>query len=207
MTPGRGLKTTTTVNLARTLAMTGSRVLVLDCDLRKPKVHEYFGMSQRHGMSEFLAGVTLEQSELLQQVNEQIDLIAAGPVPPNPSELLHAKRFEYLLNESRKSYDFILIDSPPVLSVTDSLIISNQVDGTLIIVKAGKTTYEIMHSGLKRLRSVKARLLGMVLNEVRMKKDGYYYYQGYYTYQGYYFSETEKKAKKHHRRWWQFWRV
>lgn len=184
--PGEG-KTTTAVNLALASAQLYRKVLLVDADMRKPGIHKIFGLSNRHGLSTFLAGDT---SKIIHRDPESdLDIIPAGPVPPNPSELLGARRFKKLVAELAERYDMIVFDSPPALTVTDSLVLSKQVDGTVIVIRAGKTTYELVQNGLKLLKGrrssdVGSNVLGVLINALRVTKGDYYYkyYSYYYSY-------------------------
>jgi len=191
MLPGEG-KSTTVVNLARTLARAGFSVMVLDADMRRPTIHKLFGVETTNGLSTYLAGTDTSQITFHTPENN-IHCIPAGPVPPMPSELLSSPRMASLLQSMEAEYDFVLIDSPPVINVTDSMILSKLVQGTLIVVKANTTTYDQMDAGVKRLLNIQAHLLGVVLNGVDTKKGGYYYSQGY-AYSSYYNSDTSEQA-------------
>lgn len=178
-------KTTTTGNLAHILAQNKNKVLIIDCDMRRPRQHSLFGITNSYGLSNYLSGNTDEQHTLIQNTpDESISIIAAGPVPPNPAELLNSKKMSFILEEAKKQFDFILLDSPPVQQVTDSLMLGQLVEGTVVVVRAGKTTYDVLDNGIKKLRNGHIHLLGIVLN--RLKKShltqGYYGYYGYSSY-------------------------
>ncbi len=173
-------KTATTANIARILAQGGSRVLIVDCDLRRPRMHDIFGVKSAIGLSSFLSGST-DQDIVQKVLEENIFFIPAGPIPPAPAELLGSTKMKRLLKELSEKYDFILLDSPPVQSVTDSLVLSQHVDGTIIVVRAGKTTYEDMESGMKKMHDVQTHFLGFVLNGMKKQDMGKYYY-GYSNY-------------------------
>ena len=173
-------KTSTTANIARILAQNGSSVLIIDCDLRRPRMHEIFGVKNEIGLSSFLTGTT-EENVVQKVEGEDIFLIPSGPIPPAPAELLGSAKMKQLLKSLSEKFDFILLDSPPVQSVTDSLELSQYVDGTIVVVRAGKTTTEDMESGMKKLRDVQTRFLGFVLNGMKSQDMGKYYY-GYSTY-------------------------
>ncbi|MDA3971864.1 MAG: polysaccharide biosynthesis tyrosine autokinase [Desulfobulbaceae bacterium] len=177
-------KTTTAANFARTLAQTGKSVLIIDCDLRKPRLHTLFKIPNQVGLSTFLTGSDTEVS-ILPLADEPMHIIPSGPIPPNPSELLTSNQMHKLLAAMKARYDFVIIDSPPVLSVTDSQILSKMADGTLLIVRYGQTTWEQLQHGTKLFTDVQATMLGVVLNGVEEKGgDTGYYYQGYYAYYG-----------------------
>ncbi len=181
MTPKEG-KTSTTCNLARVLAQNNKKVLVIDCDMRRPYTHTFFNIPNSTGLSTYLSGST--DKNLIKQIpGEPISLITSGPIPPNPAELLQSKRMKTLVDEMLKSYDFILLDSPPVQRVTDSLTLSSFVDGVLLVTRSGKTTYDALQSGLKKMSDIHAPILGIVLNGLKKtkKSSGYYGYYEYYN--------------------------
>lgn len=179
MGPREG-KTSTTINLARILAQNKMKVLVIDCDMRKPRLHKVFDMPNDVGLSNYLSGTSKEN--ILHTVpGGDITVITAGSIPPNPAELLTSNKMKLLLEKMKEVYDHILLDSPPIQSVTDALTVSTLVDGTIIVVRAGKTTYESLESGLKKIRDVNGHILGFVLNALRKSDSvrGYYYGYGY----------------------------
>jgi capsular exopolysaccharide synthesis family protein len=177
-------KTTTTGNLAHILAQNNNKVLIIDCDMRRPRQHSLFGITNMYGLSNYLSGNTDEKHSLIQNTpNEAISMIPAGPVPPNPAELLISKKMALILEKAQQQFDFILLDSPPVQQVTDSLMLGQLVAGTIVVVRAGTTTHEMLHNGIKKLRDNHVHILGVVLN--RMKKahmnKGYSGYYSYYS--------------------------
>ncbi|WP_136799823.1 GumC family protein [Desulfosediminicola ganghwensis] len=173
-------KTTTTANLARILAQNDKKVLVIDCDLRKPRLGSFFGVRNEVGLSSILTGSGGSEA-IVQPPNEGISAILSGPIPPAPAELLGSDRMKMLIESMKQEYDFILLDSPPVQSVTDSLALCQLVDGVVVVVRAGKTTNEMLESGLKKLSDVNGKVLGFVLNGMKMRGNGYYSY-GYGSY-------------------------
>jgi len=173
-------KTSTTANIARILTQSGNSVLVIDCDLRRPRMHELFGVKSQIGLSSFLTGATAD-NVVQKAMDENIFFIPSGPIPPAPAELLGSAKMKQLIENLAEKFDFILLDSPPVQSVTDSLVLGQYVDGTIVVVRAGKTTNEEMESGMKKLRDVQTRFLGFVLNGMKNQDMGKYYY-GYSTY-------------------------
>ena len=182
LTPKDG-KTTTVINFAAAVAQTDKRVLIIDADLRRPRVHKIFSLTNNDGLSSFLAGVSKTPAIKRLETTENIYVLTSGPVPPDPSELLGSVNMEKLLNDLKEDYDFIIIDSPPLLSVSDSLILSRIVEETIVVVRSGKTTFELAANGIKSLRDVNASIAGMIINGADFKKDGYHYYgYGYYSY-------------------------
>lgn len=171
-------KTSTTTNLARVLAQNQKKVLIIDCDMRRPRMHTVLDISNDLGLSNYLSGTTHEN--ILHTLSgSEVSFISAGTIPPNPAELLSSEKMRLLLTKLSEVYDHILLDSPPILSVTDSLALSAIVDGTIVVVRAGRTTYEMMESGMKKLRDVNAHVLGFVLNARRKRDVGSSYYYGY----------------------------
>ena len=174
-------KTTTTLNVARILCQGNKKVLIIDCDLRRPRIHSLFAMENVLGLSNFLTGNTKE-SIVNKVPGEEIFVISSGPIPPNPAELVSSKKMRTLVEKMSESFDFVLLDSPPVQSVTDSLALAQLVDGTIVVVRAGKTTYEMLQSGLKKLIDVRCHLLGFVLNGQTKSNAAGLFYSGYTTY-------------------------
>jgi succinoglycan biosynthesis transport protein ExoP len=181
MTPGEG-KSSVCACLGATIAQTGKKVLIIGGDMRRPTQYKHFKVENTVGLSSFLAGISPEVEEIVTLLDKNLHLIPSGPIPPNPSELLSSKRLETMLKQLGKTYDMILIDSPPLASVTDPLILSQQVDGVVIVTWAGKTTQEMLGKGLKQLEDISAPITGLVLNRFSAKKSGYYYNYGDYYY-------------------------
>lgn len=194
--PGEG-KSTTISNLALTLAQDGKKVLLVDCDLRKPVQHKIFGVINQ-GITNYLAqGVPFAQV-LHPEVFHNLDLLTSGPVPPNPSELIGSEKMDQLLQQIGEGYDYVLLDLPPVLAVTDAALLGNLVDGVVLVVYSGMVTPEEVQEAKKRLQAGKANILGVVLNGVPRKHSGYGYGYGYYYYDYYdenHVKHTKKKAK------------
>ena len=173
------------------MAQSGSKTLIIDCDLRKPRMHRIFNIpGNTDGITEMIANlgnngtkITVKRTKIA-----NLDMIPCGQIPPNPSELLSSERTKLLLHALSKKYDRILIDSPPVNVVTDPVILSQIVDGVILVVRSGETGREIARRARDQLLDVKARLLGGVLNSVDMQKDHYYYYSYYHNY---YYQEKE----------------
>ena len=178
-------KTSNTINLAYILAQNEHKVLIIDCDMRRPRQHTIFGIENSYGLSNYLSGNTDAKLELIRkEIQPLISVIPSGPVPPNPAELLISKKMGILLNEAQKKYDFVLLDSPPIQQVTDSLMLGPLVDGTIIVIKAGSTTFDMLDSGIKKLREGHTHILGVIFNRIKRKHagKGYYGYYGYYSY-------------------------
>jgi capsular exopolysaccharide synthesis family protein len=130
-----------------------------------------------------------------------LDLICSGPLPPNPAEMIHADRFREMIDGLSKRYDKIIIDTPPIIAVTDAVILSQFVDGVIMVVKCGKSTKEMVRQAKRQLMDVNANIVGAILNDLNMedRHQGYYYYYYYYRRYGYYYGEGDSK-KKHHGR-------
>jgi capsular exopolysaccharide synthesis family protein len=150
--------------------------------MRRPVQHKNFTCENTAGLSSLLAGVTDKNDSIQSNILQNLDLVTAGPIPPNPSELLGSSKMKQLLDDFSTAYDMIIIDTPPLASVTDPVIVSQNVDGVIIVTWSGKTTHEILRKGLKQLREVDAPLTGLVLNRFSAKKSGYYYNYGDYYY-------------------------
>ncbi len=169
-------KTTTLANLAVALSRAGQRVLVVCCDLRRPRIHEFFGLDNAVGFTSVLLG-DVPLSAALQQVTAGgLALLASGPPPPNPSELLASNRTSDLLRALRRESDVVLVDSPPVLPVSDAAVLSRMVDATILVGEAGRTTRREYRRSVEVLTQVDAKLIGTVLNGVQ-EVDGYGYQQ------------------------------
>lgn len=178
-------KTTTVVNTAISLAQLGSSVLIIDCDLRRPATHKILGIEAVDGLSTYLSQNT-EIEGLIQKLQiPNLSLLPCGPIPPNPAELISSAKMRNLLNLLAKRYDHILIDSPPLINVTDPVILSSLVDGVIMVVHGGKSPRTIVQRARQELLGVGAKIFGVVLNNVDMSREGYdayyYYYNRYYT--------------------------
>ena len=191
-------KTITTVNLAITMAQSGNRVVLLDCDMRRPKIHKLFDLSRERGMSNILVGgCTINEAVAHSQI-PNLDVIPSGPIPPNPSEMLGSNRMTDLLDKLKGHYKRIIIDSPPITAVTDAVVLAKLLDGVVLVIRVGETPREVIQNGLGQLQSVNANILGAVLNSVDMGRDSYHYYQYYYYYYGE-DGEGKKKSRKEKR--------
>lgn len=178
--PGEG-KSTTITNLAITFAQSERKVILIDADLRKPTAHHTFAISNRLGLTSILSQqCSLEESIQMSDV-PNLDVITSGAIPPNPAEMLNSKRMTAVIDQLRESYDIILIDTPPLLAVTDAQIVSTKSDGVVLVVDQGKVKRDIAKKALHNLQSVNANVLGVVLNNVKRKanEEAYYYYYGH----------------------------
>jgi polysaccharide biosynthesis transport protein len=190
-------KTTTAVNLGVTMAEAGGRVLIVDTDMRRPRLHRSFGVGNQTGISTVIVGkATLEEAIKHTDV-PNLDVLTCGPVPPNPSELLHTDRFAAVLADCAKLYDRIVLDSPPTSAVTDPAVLGNLADGVVLIVKAGETTRDSAMHARRQLGSAKARVIGVVVNAIDFSNPAYgyeYYYRNYYRYGYTYGGGPDQKA-------------
>ncbi len=177
-------KTTTATNVAISLAQLGASVLLMDCDLRKPSSHKVFGVPNKVGMSTVPHRKRAIDQVTQKMTAENFSLIPAGPTPPNPAELLSSDKMKELLKELGERYDHIVIDTPPLGSVTDPVVLSTMVDGVILVVHGGKNSRPAVQRACHELSVVGARIFGIVLNNVNLRKEGYdqYYYSSYYTY-------------------------
>lgn len=178
--PGEG-KTTVASSLATTFAQTGARVLLIDLDLRKPRLHRVFGTGSERGITTTLLGEPIEDAVFETQI-PNLSLMPAGPLPPNPAELLMSEKLKNLLAELGKRYDRVVIDSPPINPVTDAVVLAKLVDGTVMVCRSEQTTLDDMRSARRTLADVKAHVLGAVLNGVDFTRFEYRYsyYYGHY---------------------------
>ncbi|MBE7515180.1 MAG: polysaccharide biosynthesis tyrosine autokinase [Chloracidobacterium sp.] len=181
--PSEG-KTTTAVNTAITLAQGDAEVIIIDCDLRRPRLHSYFNLANSHGLTNYLSGE--RSTENLIKVHPELPrlkIITSGPIPPNPAELLSSDEMRNLLQFLRGRYKHVIIDSPPALSFTDAAILSTIVDGVVLVAMAGKSSLHLLRQFKKRLSHIGARVYGVVLNGVKAGSTDYDYYgSGYYDY-------------------------
>jgi capsular exopolysaccharide synthesis family protein len=173
-TPKEG-KSTTTLNVAITTAQTGAKVLVIDADLRKPTIHRYLGVSIKMGLSNVLGGFTDVQSVIKNTQYDNLDVITAGSLPPNPSELFVSERMGEMLDVLSEHYDYIFIDTPPVTIVTDASILSKVVDGVILVVRQNVTTTVFLDKAVEALEFVQANIMGVIFNDVNTDRDNYKY--------------------------------
>lgn len=172
--PAEG-KTTIVANTAISLAQTGARVLVLDADMRRPRCHKILNMKNDVGLSTYLSREIEIEKVVQDHETPNLQVMTAGPIPPNPSELLSSLKWRVLISELESRYDHIIIDSPPVIHVTDALIISPYADGVVLVVKSGQTPREAVLRAKQALYDVNAKVFGVVLNGVDLNSESYYY--------------------------------
>ncbi|MGA9798434.1 MAG: polysaccharide biosynthesis tyrosine autokinase [Terriglobales bacterium] len=177
-------KTTTSINTAIVLAQKGTRVLLIDADLRRPSIHKTLGMGPKTGLSNVLTGnATLQQAVVRSSILPTLFVLTAGTPPPNPAELLASSNMKDILAELRSEYDHIIVDTPPTLSVTDAVVMSTRADAVVLVIRSGQTTKQALRRARDLLMQVNARVAGVLLNAVDLTSPDYYYY---YEYQGKY---------------------
>ncbi|HHU91294.1 MAG TPA: CpsD/CapB family tyrosine-protein kinase [Clostridiaceae bacterium] len=183
-------KTTTIANLAVILAQGGNKVLLIDTDLRKPMLHKVFLLLNDRGLTNLLTLQKDAMSFIQHDVVKNLDILTSGRIPPNPSELLSSNAMKSFLENVKNKYDIVLMDSPPVGGITDASIISTYADGTILVVKSGKTEIDAVKIAREILDNVNANIIGVVLNHLDKKAVG----NNYYPY--YYYNDDEEKTKK-----------
>jgi len=176
--PAEG-KSTTTANLAVVYAQTGAKVLIIDADMRKPTLHQTFNLSNQWGLSNVMIG-QIRYDEAIQRSHiDNLSCLTSGPIPPNPAEMLASKRMAQLLEDLKAEFDHIIIDSPPVIAVTDAQIIASRCDGVVLVVDYGKVKRELAGKAKQLLEHAQANILGVVINNKKHAKDREYYYNYY----------------------------
>jgi capsular exopolysaccharide synthesis family protein len=188
-------KSTVCSNLATIMAAAGERVLIIDGDMRKPVLHKMFKISNARGLSSVLSG-QIELDEAIRDTQvENVSIIPAGPISPNPTELLGSRTMKILLAELRQRYDRVIIDCPPYMGLADSSMLTTLTDGVLIVIRSGKTSRDLIYQTIKNMEMIKAKVLGVVLNDQSGTADEYYYYYSY-NYNYYYGQEGKGRPKK-----------
>ncbi|WP_088228898.1 CpsD/CapB family tyrosine-protein kinase [Desulfosporosinus sp. FKB] len=186
-------KSITVANLAVSIAQTGKTVLIIDSDLRNPTQHKIFGLHNGQGLSVAL----FEDEDFRDYLKETevtgVTVLTGGPIPPNPAELVGSNRMKQLIREASQEFDVLLIDTPPVVAVTDASILAQEVDGVIMVVASGEVSKDYAQTAKEQLDKVGAKILGAVLNKVDVKAGDYYYYY-------YYHGSQDKRKKRHHRK-------
>ncbi|WP_144408422.1 CpsD/CapB family tyrosine-protein kinase [Pelosinus fermentans] len=184
--PGEG-KSTTLANTAVALAQSGKRVIIMDCDLRKPVLHKIFDKKNR-GITNFLVEEICAEDLIQETQVENLRILTSGPIPPNPSELLGSRKMQGLFNSLKEQADYLMIDAPPVIAVTDACVLASKVDGIALVINSGTVRPEMAQKAKDLLIKANGHLLGVILNRVEIEEEyGHYYY--------YYGSDTTKIAK------------
>src|SRR5258708_4171004 len=186
--PAEG-KTTTAINTAFMLVQTGADVLIIDCDLRRPRLHSHFNVANARGLTNCLSGES-DVEDLLQTYDKlpKLKLLTSGPIPPNPAELLGSEEMRKLLVSLSEKFTHIIVDSPPAISFTDSSILSTFVDGVILVVHGGRSSRAVVRRAKQQLLDVGAHIFWVVLNNVKLESTDYYY-NSYYS--SYYRDETD----------------
>jgi len=183
--PAEG-KTTTAVNTATVLAQTGAKVLIIDADMRRPRLHQVFGLPNEGCLSAILSS-EIEEADILSRINQYKDsniyLLSSGAIPPNPAELLGSSQMRRLLDIVSKTFTHIVIDSPPIASFTDGVLIASLVDGVILVVHGGKTSRQVVRRSRQTLNDIGAKIIGVVLNRAELTTHDYYNYR--YKYEAY----------------------
>lgn len=172
-------KSTVAVFLALTAARKGLKTLLLDADLRRPTIHRYFGQNRENGLAEILAGDAISKNVIRKTSLDRLDIISAGGAVSNPSELFDSRVIGNLITEMKFYYDLIVVDSPPVIPVSDPMLLAQEVDGVLLVVKAGETQREVVRRATEILRSQSRKLLGVAMNNMEGHLPYYYDYSSY----------------------------
>lgn len=203
MAPGRSLhtllvtsagpsegKTSLAANLAYTMASAGKRTLIVDTDMRRPRIHKLFKLDQRGRLTSALIGECTYEQAIVPSGYPNLDLMPLGKVPPNPAELIESAVFSRMIEWAKARYDRVILDSPPVMAVTDSSILAQFADGVVMVARQDKTNRHMLRQALRTLQTVNARLFGFVLNDVDLNaaRKGYYAYRYRYRYSNYYYS-------------------
>jgi succinoglycan biosynthesis transport protein ExoP len=175
-------KTTSSINLAITFASNGRRVCLVDADLRRPSLHHAFGLPNEEGFSTLIGGTSSVEAVSQPTPQEGLFIIPSGPRPPNPAEMLGSPACKAALDRLNEAFDLVIIDSPPVVAVTDAVVLANDVDGVILVVKSFKVARDLVLQAKRQLVDVEARLIGVILNnfDIQRKSYGYYYYYSYY---------------------------
>jgi capsular exopolysaccharide synthesis family protein len=190
--PGEG-KSTTVANLGVTMATSGTRTLLVDSDLRRPVLHKLFNLPNTKGLTTLLTEKAPPQDALAPTRLPNLFVVPSGPLPPNPAEVLSSRGMAEFAELVKKDFDLVLYDSPPIISLSDALILSSCVEAVILVVKCGLFPHELIRQAKAQLEGVKANLVGTVLNSVNFKRDGYYYRYYYDYYSSYYGSQDGAK--------------
>ncbi len=185
-------KTTTTANFGIVCAQSGTRVCLIDADLRRPALHKLFGLTNAIGLT-----TALVEDQPISKVAQttrvpNLSVLTSGPLPPNPAEMVGSRRMRELLEHGTADFDLLLCDTPPVVAVADAVSLAAQCDGVILVVRTGTVPHEVVKRAATQIESVKGRILGVLLNSVDLRRDGYYY--DYYRYYHAYYGSEEHKG-------------
>jgi capsular exopolysaccharide synthesis family protein len=187
-------KSATVINLGITMAQSGSRVLLVDTDMRRPRLHKAFKVPNDAGISSVVVGEKSLDDAIKSTEVPNLFVLPCGPIPPNPSEMLHTQAFQALLKEVQGKFDKIILDSPPVGVVADAAVLASGADASLLVLKAARTPREMARKAVRALSDVNAKLLGAILNDVDLENPKYgEVYYAYYRY-GYYYADKKDEA-------------
>ncbi len=194
--PSEG-KTTTATNTAISLAQTGAKVLIIDADMRRPRLHSIFEIENGNGLSTLLASELSDldvSNAITQDERTKLHILTSGPIPPNPAELIGSEQMASLLGMLQAKFTHVVIDSPPIASFTDGVLVASLVDGVILVVHAGRSSRQVVRRSRQLLQEIGAKIFGVVLNNVNLNnKDNYYYYQSYYHRNNYVPGDNESK--------------
>jgi capsular exopolysaccharide synthesis family protein len=193
--PGEG-KTTTLANLAAALAYNGSKVLALDADLRRPTLHQHFGLQKTPGLSDLIVGKSAASQTIQSTRIDGLQLLPCGYIPPNPAELLGSPMMKQVLEAVRSHYDWVLLDSPPILAMADAAVLCPLVEGVVMLVAAETPTKPAVARAIDQVQGVGGKVLGVVLNKVNLQRNSYYYSQYYGEYYRSYYAEGTGYARR-----------
>ncbi len=195
-------KTTTSINLAIALAMDGKKVIIVDCDLRRPSVHKWMGKPRDLGFTNVVKGLSTLDEAISTTEIENVSFLASGPLPPNPAEFLNSQHSRQIIRELAERYDLVIIDTPPAAGLSDVQVISTFVDGILMVITMSNTMKHYLQIAMRTLRQAGAPLIGFAVNRLEVKRQGYGYYYRYYYYDYDYTetADTTKKTKHRHRK-------
>ena len=187
-------KSTTAINLSIAIAQLGNKVLLVDTDLRRPVIHSIFGLQRSRGLSNYLIGKLTLDEAIFETDIDNLYVLPSGTLPPNPSELLGSVAMKECIKKLKQQFDVIIFDSPPVLAVTDAVVLSSEVDGVVLVIKEGQTNREAAKRCIEILKKIPNRLIGAVLNGLHT--NGFHGYGYYYYYHYNYYGKEEKQKKR-----------
>lgn len=179
-------KSTVAANLAVVLAQAGHKTILVDCDLRKPVQHRIFKVDNRQGLTSCLCSQTEVEDVACRDIMDNLSILTSGPIPPNPAEIINSQKIRDLWADLTVSYDYVIIDAPPALAVTDASILATQVDGVIMVVSSASTRNDLARQTKEQFVKANARIIGVVLNKVKVEKHNYNYY---------YYSDDEAAGK------------
>jgi succinoglycan biosynthesis transport protein ExoP len=192
-------KTTVAGNLANVIAQGGRKVVVVDADMRRPRIHKLFQLSNRSGLSDqFIHPEEPFDGFLKPTEVTGLEVLTSGNIPPNPAELLESDKMTEILTQLSHQFEVTILDAPPLLMVTDALVLAPRVDGVILVIKPAVTKRAALKNALEQMKQVKANVLGVVMNDVKSNRSRYYHYSGYYSSRkyarGYHYTETDQSS-------------